>query len=145
MKCSIEINAPINKVVDLFINPGLYKEWKKDFLSFEHVSGTPSQVGAVTKLNFKRVTMFETITSSSLPNEISATYDHKRGEKTMMIHKATNRFSAIPGNKTLYETESEITKVVGILPKIIMGLMAGAAKKYYSNQLFLFKSMVEKH
>ena len=145
MKYSIEINAPVNKVVELFMDPDLYKEWKKDFLSYERISGNPGQVGAVTKLNFKRVTMFETITSSKLPNEISGTYEHKRGEKTMMIHKSTNRFSAIPGNKTLYEQESELTKVVGFIPKLIMGLMSGAAKKYYQNQLSLFKATVEKH
>src|SRR5690349_18128126 len=140
---SITINAPINKVVDLFMNPVLYNDWKKDFLSYEYVSGTPGQVGAVTKLVFKRVTIIETITSNNLPNEISGTYEHKRGEKTMMIHKATNRFSATTGDTTLYVAESEITKIAGFIPRLIMSFMAGAAKKYYSNQLSLFKAMVE--
>src|SRR5215471_8724758 len=119
MKYSVEIDAPVKKVVDLFMNPDHYTEWKKDFISYERVSGTPGQAGAVTRLKFKQVTMFETITSSNLPNEISAEYEHKRGKNTVMFHKATNRFSTLQGNNTLYDTEIEVTKVIGFIPRLV--------------------------
>jgi hypothetical protein len=50
MKVAIEINLPVNKVVGLFMDKNYFKEWKKDFISFEHIKGIPEEVGAITKL-----------------------------------------------------------------------------------------------
>ena len=144
MKLTIEINLPIGKVVELFMDKANFKEWKKDFISYEPVSGTPGKVGAVTKLSFKRVTLVEKITSENLPSEISYEYEHKRGTKIVMIHQASNRFTPLQENKTQYELESEMTKVFGFLPRIIMKLMAGAVRKYEQDQLDQFKIFAEK-
>jgi hypothetical protein len=144
MKPTIEINLPANRVFELFMNKTNFKEWKKDFISYEFISGTPGEVGAVTKLVYKRVTMFETITNKNFPNEIIAEYEHKRGEKTIMFHKASNHFASLSDNKTLLEVDMEITKIIGLLPKIIMTLMAGAGKRYAQTQLNQLKSFAEK-
>jgi hypothetical protein len=144
MKYTVEINLPINKVIELFFDKAHFKEWKKYFLSHEHVSGIPNEVGSADKLVFKSVTLIETVTSKNLPAEISYEYEHKRGTKTIMIHKATNRFTSLQENKTLYEQDSEMVKVFGLLPKIIMGLMKGAGNKYAQDQLNQFKVFAEK-
>ena len=142
--CSAEINLPVNKVVELFMDKNNFKEWKKDFVNFEHISGTLNNAGSTDKIVFKRVTLVETVISNNLPSEISYVYEHKRGNKTIMIHKASNRFTPLQENKTLYELDSEMTKVFGLLPKIIMGLMKGAGNKYVQDQLNQFKEFAEK-
>jgi hypothetical protein len=103
--CKTEINLSINEVVALFMDKSNYRFWKKDFTGYEPISGTPGEVGAVTKLVFKRVTMLEIITANTLPAELKCVYDHRRGEKSMMIHEASNRFTALAANKTRYELE----------------------------------------
>jgi hypothetical protein len=144
MKPSIEINLPINKVFELFMDKTNFKEWKKGFISYGHISGTAGEAGAVTKLVYKRVTMFETITGKNFPNEITAEYEHKRGEKTIMFHKASNHFTSLPDNRTLLEVDMKMTKIIGLLPKIIMTLMAGAGKRYAQTQLNQLKVFAEK-
>jgi hypothetical protein len=120
------------------------KDWQKELISYEQVSGTPGQAGAVTKLVYKMTTIFETIVSNNLPAEINAEYEHKRGNKTVMFHKASNQFTSINGNKTLYEMDTEVTKVIGFFPKLLMKLMSGSISKYYQNQLNQFKAFAEK-
>jgi len=46
-------------------------------------------------------------------------------------------------NKRLYELDSEITKIIGLLPRIIMTLMKGEGKKYAQDQLNKFKVFPE--
>lgn len=144
MKVSIEINKPRDKVIELFSDKNNFKEWKKEFIRYEHINGTPGEPGAVTKLVFKRVILFETILSKTLPGEICEEYEHKRGDKTVMFHKATNRFTTLSGNRTLFESDMEVTKVIGFLPKIVMKLMSGAARKYAQDQLDQFKKFAKK-
>ena len=143
MKVAVEINTPVNIVIDLFMDKNNFKEWKKDFIGYEHISGVAGEVGAVTKLIGKREVMYEKIIIKNLPFEISEVYEHRRGEKIMMVHKATNYFTSLAGNKTLFEVDSELIVVNGILLKLIMNLMAGAGKKYSQEQLNKFKMFAE--
>jgi hypothetical protein len=143
VKTSIEINLPISKVVELFIDKNNFKNWKNDFISFEYISGIPGEVGSVTKLINKRGIMFETIISRNMAGEIIETYEHKREEKTILIHRATNSFKTLNENRTLFEVETELVEVNGFLFKLIMTLMAGAGKKYSQIQLNKFKEFAE--
>ena len=117
MKVAVEINVPINTVVKLFMDKNNFKEWKKDFTSYENISGVAGEVGAVTKLIGKREVMYEKIISKNLPLEIIEVYEHKRNEKIMMVHKATNHFTSLSENKTLFEVETEIEKVNSFILK----------------------------
>jgi hypothetical protein len=144
MKPTIQIDRPIKDVVELFMDKKYFKEWKKDFIEFEPITGIPNEIGAVTKLVFKRVTMFETIISKKMPNEIITTYEHKRGEKTIMVHRVTNRFEALAENSTLLVVDTEIMKIDGLLFKLMMALMAGAGRKYSQTQLNQLKILAEK-
>jgi len=142
--CTTEINLPIRKVVELYVNKNNLKEWQKELISYDHISGIPEEVGAVTRLKYKSVTIFETITFKNIAFEINGEYEHKRSEKTILVHKASNRFSSLKENRTLYEMEIETIKIFGILPKLMSLVMGGAAKKYYQNLLYQFKKFAEK-
>ena len=69
----IEINSPIDKVIELFDNPDNMDKWMKGLQSFEPISGKPGQVGAKSRLKFKmgkrEIEMIETITVRNLPDE----------------------------------------------------------------------------
>jgi len=95
MNHTVEINLPINKVVELFIDKNNFKEWKIDFVSYEHISRTSNEVGSVDKLIFKRVTMIEIISSINLPAEIIYEYEHKQGKKTIIFRNAKNHFTSL--------------------------------------------------
>lgn len=138
-----EINQPINRVVELFLNKSNLKEWQKELVNFEYIRGTPNEIGSVSKIVYKSVIIFETILSKNLPNEIKAEYEHKRGNNTVMVHQATNRFSALGENKTFFELEMEYTRFVGFLPKLMSKLMGGAFKKYYQKQVEQFRIFSE--
>ena len=49
----IEINKPVEKVIELFDNSDNLGKWMEGLHSFEHISGNPGQVGAKSRLKFK--------------------------------------------------------------------------------------------
>jgi uncharacterized membrane protein len=137
----VEINKPIDRVIELFDNPDNMKEWMEGLQSFEHISGTPGQLGAKSRLKFKmgkrEIEMIETINVRNLPHEFSGTYEAKG-----VYNVVTNRFLPLPDDKTKYITEQEF-QFNGFM-KIIGWLMPGAFKKQslkYGND---FKNFVER-
>jgi carbon monoxide dehydrogenase subunit G len=73
----IDIQLPIDRVVELFDNPDNMKKWMEGLQSFEAISGTPGKEGAKSKLTFqmgkRSIEMIETITVSNLPEEFTST------------------------------------------------------------------------
>ncbi len=144
MKTEVVVNLPIDKVFELYLDKSRFKDWKRDFVSYEQISGKAGEVGCVTKLVYKKFVMVETITSKNAPDEVVATYEHKHGGNTMMFHTAKNRFTSLGGTRTLIEVDSEITKVNWFVFGLIMKLMAGAGRKHAQEQLDRFKVIAEK-
>ena len=50
---SIIINLPLERVVELFMNPDNYKHWMEGLQSYEAISGIQGEEGAKTKFSFK--------------------------------------------------------------------------------------------
>jgi len=144
MKTEVVVNQPIDKVFELYLDKSRFIDWKKDFVSYEQISGKAGEAGSVTKLVYKKYVMIETINSKIAPDEVIATYEHKQGNNTMMFHTAKNNFTSLGGTRTLIEVESEITKVNGFIFGLIMKLFAGAGKKHAQEQLDRFKMIAEK-
>lgn len=139
--CETEINKPVDKVVELFDNPDNLKKWMEGLQSFEHISGTPGQPGAKSRLKFKmgkrELEMIETITVRDLPAEFSGTYEAKG-----VFNVVKNRFISISASKTKYISEQEF-QFRGFM-KIIAALMPGAFKKQSMKYLNDFKTFAEK-
>jgi uncharacterized membrane protein len=138
----IEINLPVDKVIALFDNPENLKKWMKNLERFEHISGTPGQPGAKSRLVFRNgkreVELIETITVRNLPEEFSGTYEMKG-----VYNKVKNKFIA-EGNKTRYISEVEF-RFSGLFMKIMGGLFPGAFKKESEKHLKAFKEFAEKN
>ncbi len=136
----IEIEKPIDKVIELFDNADNLKKWMEGLQSFEHISGTPGQPGAKSRLFFKmgkrEVEMIETITVRNLPDEFSGTYEAKG-----VFNVVKNRFEKLSDTKTKYITENEF-QFSGFM-KIVAFLMPGAFKKQSFKYLELFKAFAE--
>lgn len=137
----IEINLPVKKVVELFDNPDNLKHWQPGLQSFQHLSGTPGEPGAKSKLHFKMgkrdIEMIETITVRNLPEEFSGTYEAKG-----VWNEVKNHFIPLDENRTLYRCENEF-QFSGFM-KIIGFLMPGAFKKESMKYLVQFKEFAEK-
>lgn len=136
----IEIEKPIEKVIQLFDNPDNLKKWMEGLQSFEHISGTPGQPGAKSRLFFKmgsrEIEMIETVTVRNLPDEYSGTYDAKG-----VFNIVKNKFEKLTDSRTKYITENEF-QFKGFM-KIIAFLMPGAFKKQSFKYLQDFKNFAE--
>ena len=137
----IEINKPIDKVIELFDNPDHMDKWMEGLQSFEPISGEPGQVGAKSLLKFKmgkrEIEMIETITVRNLPEEFSGIYETKG-----VFNIVKNKFVALPNNRTKYISEQEF-QFNGFM-KIIGFLMPNVFKKQSMKYLIDFKNFVEK-
>src|SRR5688572_19981964 len=132
----IEINKPVQRVVELFDDADNMKLWMEGLEKFEHLSGTPGEVGAKSKLTFKIkkriMEMIETITVKNLPHEFSGTYD------VQGVHNIVkNYFLELPGNRTKYVSEQEF-QFKGIV-KLLGFMMRGSIKKKSMENLAAFK------
>lgn len=136
----VEINRPLEKVIELFDNTDNLSKWQPGFVSFEHLSGEPGQPGAKSKLKYKmgkrEVEMIETITIRNLPKEFHGVYEAKG-----VYHVIQNFFTEVTPGKTNWVSENDF-KLSGML-KLVGWLMPGAFKKQSQKYLNLFKSFAE--
>lgn len=139
---SIEINQPIEKVIELFDNADNLKLWMKGLESFELLSGVAGQPGAKSKLKFnmgkREIEMTETITVRNLPDEFSGIYEAKG-----VYNVVRNKFRSLGNSKTEYVSEQEF-QFSGFM-KLIGWLMPGAFKKQTMQYLQDFKAFAESH
>lgn len=139
----VVINLPLQKVIELFDNPENLSKWQPGFIRLEHLSGSPGQIGAKSRLIYKmgkgrrQIEMIETITHRNLPNEFHGTYETKNA---FNIQK--NFFTEITPGKTKWVSESEF-KLSGLM-KLFGWLMPGAFKKQSQKYLDMFKEFAEK-
>ena len=142
-KCSVEIDAPINKVIELFDNPDNLKEWQDGFQSFEHISGTPGRPGAKSRITYahgkRKMELIETILVKNLPEEFSGTYEHKHMDNSVKCN-----FIALSESKTRLDYYVDYIKYKAFIPKLMAFLMPGMAKKYTQKWLDQFKAFAEK-
>lgn len=139
--CKIEINRPIEQVIERFDSIDNMYKWMKGLQKIEPISGIQGEVGAKMKLTFqmgkRSMEMIETITVKDLPNEFSGTYDAQG------VHNIVkNYFKVIDNDRTLNYTEQEF-QFKGFM-KIIGLLFPGAFKRQSMKYLEDFKEFVEK-
>ena len=143
MKYSNEviIDAPIDKVIELFDNPDNMSKWQEGFISMTHKSGEDGKAGAKYDMKYKmgkrEIEMVETILERDLPRIFSATYEAKK-----VWNQVDNSFHSTEDGKTKYQTENQI-KMRGMM-KLFAVLMPGAFKKQSQKYLNDFKNFVEK-
>jgi len=141
--CSIEINKPISKVVQLFENIENLKEWQDGFVSHKHLSGEPGKPGAKSQLNYhegkRKMELIETIKVNNLPKEKIATYEHIH-----MVNDMKVSFTDLKNNKTRMDQEIEYTEFRSFVPKVLAFFFPGMFKKQVQKWLNQFKQFAER-
>ncbi len=137
---TIEIDRPLEQVIELFRNPENNYHWMEGLQNMEQLSGNPLQTGSQARLTFKMgkriIVMTETVTASNLPEELIMVYEAKG---VYNIHKSS--FSSLETNKTKYTTEQEF-RFSGFM-KLIGLLMPGSFRKQSLKYLEDFKKFAE--
>jgi len=136
----IKINLARNKIIELFDSTENLKKWQPGLLSFEHQSGTPGEVGAKSRLQYKmgkrEIEMVETITVKNLPDEFSGIYEAKG-----VRNEVKNYFYKVDKNTNKWVSENEF-RCSGFI-KIIAFFMPGSFKKETMKYLEYFKEFTE--
>lgn len=140
---SIDINAPRERVVELFNNPDNLSKWQDGFKGVEQISGAPGTTGAKKKMfyemNGREMELLETITANKLPDSFAALYQHTAMENTM-----TSRFIEInEGQGTRFEVDVEYTKFNGLMPKLMATFFPGVFRKQSQKWFEQFKQHAE--
>ena len=136
----IELELPRAKVIELFDNPDNAPKWMEGLQTFEHLSGTPGQTGATSRMVFqmgkRRIEMVETITKRNLPDEFHGTYDAKG------VHNVVeNRFLELGPDRTKW-TSHNVFEFKGLM-KVIGFLFKGGFPKQSLKYMQDFKAFAE--
>ena len=138
----VEISQPRPKVIVLFDSTENLKEWQSNLESFEHISGKPGEVGAVSHLVFlmgkRKMEMDETITCKNLPDACAMTY-----EAPGMWNLVENFFIVKNENTTIYKSVQTF-KGTTFMMKAMLFLMPGMFKKESLKYMNNFKYFAEK-
>lgn len=141
--CTVEIDLPIDSVVDLWNDENHFKEWQDGFVKTEPVNGEPGAIGSQSRIYLqqgkRKMELLETIRVNNLPDEKTALYEHIH-----MTNTQTTRFRSLSGNKTEYISEVEYLKFNGLAPKIMARFFPGMFKKQSQKWMDQFKVFAEK-
>ena len=141
--CQVTIDRPLNRVIELFNSVENLKEWQDGFVSFEHLSVEPGEVGAKSKLVYlmgnRKMELIETILVNDLPEEFTGRYLSSATTNTMR-----NRFTALDEQKTRWEANIEYSELKGFMIKIMGFFFPGMFKKQTQKWLNQFKAFAER-
>jgi len=142
--CSVEIDLPRNRVIELFDNPDNMRHWQDGFISFEHYKGEPGQPGAESKIKYeingREMELTETVLVNNLPDEMSGTYESK-----MTYNSMKNYFHELNPTKTRWESEIEYIELRGFMMKIMGKLFPGMFRKQTQKWMDQFKAFAEEN
>ena len=141
--CSVIINKPKEKVVEIFKDEKNLGEYQEGFLRKILISGKVGEVNTVSRMYYKmgkgEMELTETILKNDLPDVFLAQYHHKHTDNTMR-----NSFMQIDENTTQYNAEINYTNFNGFMIKIMKSLFPSMFKKQVQKWLNNFKIFVEK-
>lgn len=139
----LEINAPRDRVVELFLDPDNLKKWQPDLVSIEIVGDKPPrEVGGQTRqihrMGKREMEILETITVYQPPRAFAATY-----ESDGVWNLVENQLTELNDKQTHWVLTSEF-KCSNWLMKIFTVVMPGMFKKQTMTFMQRFKEFVER-
>jgi hypothetical protein len=136
----IELNAPRNQVWRAFDLPANLFKWQQGLVSFDHVSGTPGQVGSVSEMRYREgghdVKLVETVTTRREPEQMAGTYDSSHGRTSL-----NNHFAELSPERTLWTVEAEVQ--LSGMAKFMGPMLRGVIEGRVKTDCERFKSMLE--
>jgi len=142
--CSIIINQPRSRVVELFSNPKYLKHYQDNFIKKELVSGNAGETQAISKLYYKMgkgtMELTETIVNNNLPESFHGHYHHKHMDNTMDSY-----FEALDSTVTKYTAKIHYTAFRGFMAKTMAFFFPFVFKKQVDKWMKNFKTFVEEN
>lgn len=136
----VVLERPIHEVWRAFDSTENMKRWQPTLESFVHVSGTPGQPGAVSRLTYlegkRTVVLTETVSERREPEYFAGSYD-----SGMACNRIANHFVAIDGNRTQWKMECEF--VFRGVWKLLTPLFRGAIEQRTRQDVERFKECLE--
>ena len=140
--CSVDIDLPRDRVVELFDNPDNMQHWQEGFVSFDRISGKHGAPGSKSKLVYlngkRKIELIETLDVYNLPEEMSGSYDHSN-----MTNSMKNFFHVLGDNKTRWDSELDYTIKKGLMLKLMAKLAPGMFRKQSQKWMDNFKVWAE--
>ncbi len=138
----LDIEAPRERVLELFLDPENLPRWQPSLVKFEPISGDGMRgVGAKSKqlhrMGKRDVEMIATVTAYKHPDEFAATF-----ESHDVWNLIENRFVDVGQNRTKWLLTSEC-RSANLLMKLFMTLFPGMLKKQTRSFMKDFKGFVE--
>lgn len=137
---TIEIDLPLDKVIELFDNQDNMYHWMDGLEGHEHLSGTPGEPGAEMLLHFKMgkssFSMKETITEKNLPHVFAGKYETK-----FATNHVSNSFEEAEG-RTIMTSVTEVT-AHSFIVRLMTWLLPASFRKQSQVYLENFKKFAE--
>ena len=138
----VTIELPRDEVIKKMDNADNMKHWQKGLVSYEHISGTPGEIGAKMRLNYKmgkrEFNLIEIITKRNFPEEFHGTYSTNG-----MLNTQENFFEETPEGYTKWISKCEFIPS-GLMMRAMTFLMPAAFKKQSKKYMVDFKNFAEK-
>ena len=138
-----QINAPLDRVVELFLDTANLAKWQPSLVTFTPLtSGDPNQIGAQSKqlhrMGQREVEMIATITQMDPPHRFAATY-----ESGDMWNEISNLFEeGDKGSSTHWSLTSEM-RSTNLMMKAFMLFAPGMFRQQTQDFMGYFKTFVE--
>jgi len=140
--CKVTINKNREDVIRLWSDKDSFKHWQDGFESIETFEGVPGEKGSKARIIYqygkRKMELIETVVENNLPEEFNATYEHVH-----MINTSISEFNMIDENTTEWIYKIDYIKFNAFLPKVMMYLFPGMAKKQTQKWLDQFKIFAE--
>lgn len=135
------IKKSISEVIDKLDSIDNLKHWQDGLVSTEHISGRPSELGAMMRLRYsfgkRNMEIIETVTKQNFPNEFHASYTTK-GVRNIQ----QNYFKSTQENYTKWTSKNEF-QPTSFKMSAMLFFMPTAFKKQTETYLNNFKNFVE--
>ena len=115
------IHQPLEVVVEKFKDTEGAKKWMEGLHTIEPISGTPGEVGAVSKFHFthkgKEMVIEETILEQNFPRQIKFAYHSQMGyNEVEMVFEAISENETRQINNSYFEMKG-FMKIIGFIFK----------------------------
>jgi carbon monoxide dehydrogenase subunit G len=140
--CEITVDKPLQECWDVTQDPAKMTEWMSGFKRFEHVSGEPGQVGAVSNVIFEsngsEVVIKETIIQIIPNHSIEMSFENDMMQMEYVMRMKANGESTEIETYTLVEGNDMITKS-------FIALDPGAFRSQEDTNLDMLKKTIEEN
>jgi uncharacterized protein YndB with AHSA1/START domain len=140
IKVAVTVNAPVEKVWDIFINPDYLKHWLPGFVSIDHLDGEIGKQGSTHKMKFlERGKVSEVIEEVLFVDPMKQYSFDMRNESFSTL--ADVHFISIGQVTEIIQAVQFSPK--GIFMKLLMPLVKGEMRKRMTNDLKKLKEFIE--